>query len=1346
MNEQYKINKIGLINYWLYDEEEFYFCDGKLLLRGSNGTGKSVTMLSFFPMILDGNKSPERLDSFGGRERKIEDYLLPEGISENENTAYLYMELKNGKNEYLSFGIGLKAIRNKKVEFWGFIITDNRRIGQDFLLYKERNYKVPLTKRELQVRIGTGGQVVDNQKEYKRMINQYLFDFQNMDTYTELLNLIIQIRAPKLTKDFKPSKLSEILSNVLEPLSDEDLQSMSDSIESMNKYKEKIEELKQEKSKIDLLGKTFEEYNRTLLQQKLISYLNEEEKSKKQKEEILQLKEEMAGKETELENVKQKITDIKLEKDSLQHKQNSFQNTNLEKTTNEIADINQTLKSLEEDKENKEEQYEKKSNERIEKTNNIKHLDGELNDIEKEINDKIKILEEFAEELNISEFSFYLNEIKEEKNIKNQDLSNGLNKLITSFNNLSKSLAALEKMQENFNQLKSNYEEKENQINKKIKEKEQISKEIIQNLEIFQDTVFEEANRENFDLSEQNKQDIINTISSLDKKMFSKIKDIIKNRITEIVSTLRDKIFDYQKEKTTLESKRQLLEQENETQDSILEKELENKDAKNYFEEHNIMAKYLYECIEFKDEIEEKQRKNIESALYSLGILTSFVTESSQNLPDSIAVKVIHPESHKANNLSKYFVITDDFYYEQVEKILESISINEDDFYISEQGAYRMKIIEGKTATSYKLKYIGENTRIKYIETEKEKIRAEISILNREIEKIGEKINELELEIQKQKSFQVSFDEEKVCKQFADLDSLDAEMEVLKKDIIKITEKIRAAEVEINTKKKEIKEENSIYNGEDTLEIIREKMEILRNFERIYLNLNNCVHNYQAKKEIQNNNKENEEKLFEDCDTAKSELEKIEYQIKNYQNRKNTLLELLESEEYKDIKEEYLRIQTRLRQIDDEDSELSNTNGKLEQQIITGKNSIETLEKQLEGEEIILKVKQDIYNQEYNLGYVESVQNETDLKSVLKCLRTEKPISVKDSSDRLGESIQKHIPFLADYAPKNVYIFANEENDYLKYTTDEDMKEEINNLLEDAKRKDITFYFNGKIVNLLQLSREIQIGIDSNSELLREEDRKLFEDLLMNNIGSSIRKKIASSQEWIQKVKEQMESMNTSSGLNFSIAWNGKEKEGEQELDTKEVVRIFSKKAEMLKQEDFDKIIEHFRSKISSKEEVLEENERNYLEIISDVLDYRKWFEFKLYFRRGNQEKRELTDKEFSKFSGGEKALAMYIPLFAGCYAKYKSARNPKAPKIIALDEAFAGVDDVNIKDSFRILDSLNLDYIMTSQALWGDYDTVRHLAISELHRPLDSNIVNVIRYKWDGIKKTVVTKEEEYE
>ena len=60
MNSRWQANKIGLINFWYYDEQEFPFVKGRMLLRGSNGSGKSVTMQSVVPRLLDGNMSPER--------------------------------------------------------------------------------------------------------------------------------------------------------------------------------------------------------------------------------------------------------------------------------------------------------------------------------------------------------------------------------------------------------------------------------------------------------------------------------------------------------------------------------------------------------------------------------------------------------------------------------------------------------------------------------------------------------------------------------------------------------------------------------------------------------------------------------------------------------------------------------------------------------------------------------------------------------------------------------------------------------------------------------------------------------------------------------------------------------------------------------------------------------------------------------------------------------------------------------------------------------------------------------------------------------------------------------------
>ena len=100
MNERWKMNRIGFVNFWLYDEEDFEFEDGKLLLRGQNGSGKSITTQSFIPFVLDGDRTPSRLDPFGSSDRRMEYYFLGEEGKE-ESTGYLFLEFwKEDSGEY----------------------------------------------------------------------------------------------------------------------------------------------------------------------------------------------------------------------------------------------------------------------------------------------------------------------------------------------------------------------------------------------------------------------------------------------------------------------------------------------------------------------------------------------------------------------------------------------------------------------------------------------------------------------------------------------------------------------------------------------------------------------------------------------------------------------------------------------------------------------------------------------------------------------------------------------------------------------------------------------------------------------------------------------------------------------------------------------------------------------------------------------------------------------------------------------------------------------------------------------------------------------------------------------
>ena len=76
---------------------------------------------------------------------------------------------------------------------------------------------------------------------------------------------------------------------------------------------------------------------------------------------------------------------------------------------------------------------------------------------------------------------------------------------------------------------------------------------------------------------------------------------------------------------------------------------------------------------------------------------------------------------------------------------------------------------------------------------------------------------------------------------------------------------------------------------------------------------------------------------------------------------------------------------------------------------------------------------------------------------------------------------------------------------------------------------------------------------------------------------------------------------------------------------------------------------------------------------------------------------------------------------------------------MISLDEAFAGVDEMNIRDMFRLMVEFEFNFMINSQILWGDHDTVPGLAIYQLIRPENAKYVSVIRYIWNGKMRKIV-------
>lgn len=316
-SSKWQANKIGLINFWYYDEQEFLFSKGRMLLRGSNGSGKSVTMQSVIPLLLDGNMSPERLDPFGSRDRKMSSYLLEEGDELEERIGYLYLEFKRESSDtYLTVGMGMRARKGKPLDKWYFGLSDGRRIGQDFFLYKEMGDKITLTKRELANRVGNGGQVMERQADYMEYVNRQIFGFETVEEYKEMIDLLIQLRTPKLSKDFKPTVVSEILSDSLQPLSDEELRPMSEAIENMDTMNMNLKTRQEGQVAASKIERVLERYNRLLLWEKATFCVENQEKIDVLQETQKGLEQNQANASKALEAYESELQELRIKKES----------------------------------------------------------------------------------------------------------------------------------------------------------------------------------------------------------------------------------------------------------------------------------------------------------------------------------------------------------------------------------------------------------------------------------------------------------------------------------------------------------------------------------------------------------------------------------------------------------------------------------------------------------------------------------------------------------------------------------------------------------------------------------------------------------------------------------------------------------------------------------------------------------------------------------------------------------------------------------------------------------------------------------------------------------------------
>lgn len=1388
-NNKWQMYRAGILNYWYYDEAEFDFSDGRLLLRGSNGSGKSVTMQSLITVLLDGVKSADRLDSFGSRSRRIEDYLLGEKEISNydERTGYLFLEYKRENTEqYITTGIGLHARRGgSKVDFWGFVITDGRRINKDIYLYKsEKNpqtgekQRIPLSKRELENRIGSGGRLTVSQNEYMQMVNRYIFGFKDIEKYQELMRLLIQLRSPKLSRDFKPSVVYEILNASLPSLSDDELRPLSETIESMEKTKLSIEQLGREKKSFDGICKHYDAYNTAALAQKAALKKGYNQQVNILTDKIKSYEQQKEDAENALQNSSEQQKQLEIEQGNLSRENEELKNNEIYKAAANKKEQDDLLKKQEEKYKKLDESLKNKKRREFELSDEIEKYQGKMDETAVKAADILDELCEMAESADFAADGI----MRAKFDIANEDNNVHFIAWQQELKNYINHLQELRKIALEYKTLADNNQQIEYELgqeNKLLDEYRLRYKKILRSLEEQRDKLvknyyeWQEKYRELLPFDQDDQSKVVGVLQNLySNTEWREAADVLDKNYAEQTQQVNARIGIVNADLKTAENKEKELRQElkdlQEMQEAVPPIEEEYKTAQEYLRNEKMPFTAFYEAVEFRDTVEKEERCSIEAALINVGVLDALILahdDDSSKLPAAMrgAVMFSKPAPLLTATLFDYLKPTAGLAIDEqrISDILSSIIVDDgfynlpNDGYISiniQNGAYAYANIAGCSAAREDALYIGRQARKAYRQKQILQKQQELQLISEEIENIYGSLGKLKDKVACMAEARQEFPTEK------EIQAVHRKEQEVQSDIERQQQRVNDKDEKkknIILQMRQIQQNVNQLRGSSRLSFEADTYENavkdMTQYNMYLSELRLCQKDY-------DNTNHNRKRMQADIEYVKAETDELngsllefEIDIKKIRERLKTLEEYLQQMDAAGLEQRISIVMARLKQIPEEINRQVSLYAR-NQNIIENINiGLAGIREENEFYKFLYNESSRLFTEEIEKGLIfASTPEEAQLKEVqLKWEKAGTP-SLNELATKLNGQFFKEQSILTEYRMQlnEAESVINDAPNIINSELVGRLTKEWDNLKEKAKRQIIVIESGGRFISPYQQLEEIKQHLAEQENLLSEQDKKLYEEIIMNNIGRVISQRIYAAEHWIGQMNALMQKSDTSSGLKFHLEWKPLKGEDDDELDTSELVELLHMDPTLLKDEDMKKIVLHFSARIERAKEEAELKEKDmefFQTAIRDLLDYRKWFRFRLFYDQGEQiKRRELTDKIFFRFSGGEKAMAMYIPLFSAAYSRYMEAGSD-APFVITLDEAFAGVDEKNIRDMFNLVEKLHFNYIMNSQALWGDYDVVPSLNIYELLRPANAPYVSTVQYHWNGsIRKVVLANDED--
>ena len=265
-SSRWRLHRGGIVNIWQYGERFFDLSGGRVILQGTNGSGKSRTLELLLPLCLDGEL--RYLGAKGYDTVSIRRLMLDDYFGGPNRIGYAWIELRREipghGEEFLTAGIGVKASKTTQevVNSWRFVTP--ARVGTDFELADLD--KTPLDQKELKDRIGADA-VMDESGPMQQLLARTVYGIDDARRYEDLLHLLRTLRNPDVGVKAVEGQLEEYLSRALPPLDHEVITRLATQFQDLESIRENMRRLRLADQSLSRFLAVYAQYTMTAIRE-----------------------------------------------------------------------------------------------------------------------------------------------------------------------------------------------------------------------------------------------------------------------------------------------------------------------------------------------------------------------------------------------------------------------------------------------------------------------------------------------------------------------------------------------------------------------------------------------------------------------------------------------------------------------------------------------------------------------------------------------------------------------------------------------------------------------------------------------------------------------------------------------------------------------------------------------------------------------------------------------------------------------------------------------------------------------------------------------------------------------